>query len=645
MPDTKTDEIHEYDDDIQAVVKDVKALVFESADRTSAHVAYLSRDQEFQCERINEEWVRITHITESNATKAANKGIDNDDEDEEDDEEEDEDTDGDEDKDDEDEDDEDDEEDDEDDITLAEGGYVLVEALTFKDEKGSHDSEDEEEDEDEILPFYNDDAFTDTFADAKLSTMTTEEYIDNLAKGLKIEDIRGILGMPHQFLPNADVRDDYNMSNDTLGDSSSLGRLYLEKIIRHIPLLLITPGTPNFMSTYSKRQRTTMLENLGIPGFNDVDLKELVNNHKGKYYTLKYSFTEYTWYLNAMLRSAAIFLEIGDEKVGNQKLKNFNWLYYTTNPDSDGYKIFSHGDMYKVLGPYTGCLAIYADCGTSVDDSFSNSTTQSQMSSALNSLSDTGREMNFIIGNVGGAAGLALSKLTGLEDFQNNQAAIASIIDTAMGSNNILSDILGKCQTILAGGRMVFPEIWAESSFSRSYSCKMKLVSPAGDRLSVFLNILVPIYHILALTLPRQSIGQTYFSPFLVRAFCKGLFNVDMGIITDLSINKGAEGEWTVDGIPTVAELSFTIKDLYDGMFMSKTESLADTSVMSNITELDYIANSCGVNINDHDVFRTIKLYAALGFYGFVKDVGELNILGGIVQGLSNIAQGIFGAF
>lgn len=173
----------------------------------------------------------------------------------------------------------------------------------------------------------------------------------------------------------------------------------------------------------------------------------------------------------------------------------------------------------------------------------------------------------------------------------------------------------------------------------------MKLISPSGDKLSVFLNILVPIYHILALTLPRQSIGQTYFSPFLVRAWCKGLFNVDMGIITDLSINKGAEGEWTIDGIPTVAELSFTIKDLYDGMFMSKTESIADTSVMTNITELDYIANSCGVNINDHDVFRTLKLYGALGFYGAARDILEVGIFGTMEQTFSQIAQNIFGVF
>ena len=100
----------------------------------------------------------------------------------------------------------------------------------------------------------------------------------------------------------------------------------------------------------------------------------------------------------------------------------------------------------------------------------------------------------------------------------------------------------------------------------------MKLISPSGDKLSVFLNILVPIYHLLALVLPRQSKGtpEGYYSPFLVKAACKSLLNIDMGIITDLNLTKGGEAEWTVDGLPTVAEISFTIKDLYEGLSMTE---------------------------------------------------------------------------
>lgn len=486
--------------------------------------------------------------------------------------------------------------------------------------------------------FHIDDSFTVSYL---VSNPSDEQYKANIS-GLRIQDIRGILGAPHQFLPSADAR--LNASSKGPGTIDSLGRLYSDKIIKQIPLLLITPGVPSFMSSFSEEQKSVAISNL-LGGRHDVDLDALVNDHSGKYYTLKYAYTSYFYYVNAMLRSAAYFLGIQNRKINNKKLSTFNWLYYTTDPDGKNSDIFGNEGLKKFLGPYAGCIAFYADCGNQVDDTFSNSTSQSQLSSALNSLSDSGRELNFLVGNIGSEAGLSLTEATGSGELQDNMEKLHDIVNNSLGSNSVLGSILNKATTILAGGRMVFPEIWSDSSFSRSYNCKMKLVSPSGDKFSVFLNILVPIYHLLALTLPRQSMGQSYFSPFLVRAYSKGLFNIDMGIISDLSITKGAEGEWTKDGIPTVADVSFTIKDLYQNLFMSYAKTEGDSNIMSNITELDYIANSCGVNINDHEIGRTLKMYVALEFTGRIEDAIQIGIFGNLSQFFNQKLNNIFGAF
>lgn len=484
--------------------------------------------------------------------------------------------------------------------------------------------------EDTAEAVYTDDAFTTEYS----KYISEDAYKSNLSQGLRVKDLRGILGMPHQFNSLTDPR------IDGTNDPDAFGRVYAEKIIKQIPLLLITPGIPSFMSSYSKKQKQTVIEK-AITNVTTAGLDSLINENSGKYYSLKYSYTDYFYYVNAMLRSAAIFLDIGSKRIDGKRLDNMNWLYYS----NDGNDIFGHEGLDRFLGPYAGAIAFYADAGTTVDDSFSNTTTQSQLSSALNSLSDTGREMNFLIGNVGSEAGLKLDKLTGAEDLQNNMENVRKTVDDILGSGNIMSNILNKAQTILAGGRMVFPEIWADSSFSRSYSCKMRLVSPCGSKLSVFLNILVPIYHLLALCLPRQSIGQSYYSPFLIRAYYKGLFNIDMGIMTGLSITKGAEGEWTPDGIPTVAEVNFEIKDMYDGMFMSRATDSRDMNIMSNITELDYIANSCGVNVNDQEVYRTIKLYKALNFTGNFRDKISIGIFAKIGEYFNQKMNDLFGVF
>lgn len=486
---------------------------------------------------------------------------------------------------------------------------------------------------------YTDDAFIDNVYSKGYSD---EDYLKNIENGLRIQDIRGIMGVPHQLLPISDPRID---SPNGVGAAESLGRIYAESIIKNIPLLLMTPGLPQFMAGYNENQLSSILGNLG--GQNTgASINDLFSaGTAGKYYTLQFAYVEYFHYVNAMLRAAAFFLEIENEEIDGKKLGTLNWLWQTAS--FNGAEIYSHGNLQSFLGPYAGCLAFYADAGTSVDDSFSNETTQSTLANGIDSLSDSGRELNFLVGNISAQAGLKLDKLFGTGNPQDIINNAKSTIDNILPTNNVISNILGKATTILAGGRIVFPEIWSDSSFSRSYSCSMKLISPAGDKMSVYLNILVPIYHLLGFTLPRQSegTGQAYFSPFLVRAYYKSIFNVDMGIIPGLSITKGDEGEWTIDGLPTVANVNFEIKDLYSGLYMSKQESdVKNQNLMSNIQELDYIANSCGININDQEVWRTIRMYTILGFTSRTGDKFS-DFLGTLAQGFNQKLNNLFGVF
>ena len=514
-----------------------------------------------------------------------------------------------------------------------------------KDDKKDDDSSDDTKESEDLTisePVKLDKEFFKDYS----SYINEKSYKNQLKNGLNIRDLRGILGMPHQFTAITDPRIDSTSNED------SFGRVYSEKIIKNLPLLLMTPGRPSFMADFDKDQKKSALSNLISSDSSDFDI--LFKNGSGKYYSLVYDYTSYFHYVNAMLRSAAYFLDIQDETIdGKTPLGEFNWLYSNAGSIDgkgplgyiDSKEIYNHGKLSNFLGPYAGCIAFYADAGNTVDESFSNSTTESQLASTLNTLSDTGREINFLIGNVGTQV-LALTDLGGAGELGSTVNGISDAIDGLLGEGNILSNILDRASNVLGGGRLVFPELWSDSSFSRSYSCSMKLVSPSGDKLSVFLNILVPIYHLLGFTLPRQAKGQAYFSPFLVRAYYKSLFNVDMGIVTGLSITKGSEGEWTSAGLPTVANVSFEIKDLYDDMFMSPQNNEGDKEgILSNIQELDYIANSCGVNINDQEIGRTLEMYVALGFSTKISDKISIDIFGNISQYFNQKMNDLFGMF
>jgi hypothetical protein len=484
----------------------------------------------------------------------------------------------------------------------------------------------------------------DYFQTESTALIDDNAYKDGLAEGLRIKSMRGVMGMPQQFLPITDPRIG---SSQSVGDNDLFGRVYSEKIIKNIPLLLMAPGVPRFLTKYKRGNVRNLIQ--GFEG-DENGIDDLMDGKTGKFYTLEYQYKEYYYYVNTMLRSAAIFLGIENEKISGKNLVGKeddgtalwanNWKDETS---LGGNNVLYDTSLSNFLKPYANCIAFYADAGNTVDDSFSNNTGDSELKGMINGLSDKAREMSFLLGTASSELGLKYDAI-----MQTTDGIADSLINTVnniLGGNSGLGRILGKASTILAGGRIILPEIWNDSSFSRSYSCSMKLVSPSGDKLSIFMNILVPIYHLLGLTLPREASDQAYMSPFLVRAYYKGLFNVDMGIISGLNITKGDEGEWTVDGLPTVANVSFDIKDLYSGLYMSKSLGEGRTQgILSNIQELDYIANSCGINVNDHEIGRMVKLAAALKLTG-VQDKISLGIFSNIGQHFNNKVQQIFGVF
>ena len=120
----------------------------------------------------------------------------------------------------------------------------------------------------------------------------------------------------------------------------------------------------------------------------------------------------------------------------------------------------------------------------------------------------------------------------------------------------------------------------------------------------------------IALTAPQQMDANSYKSPFLIRAYYKGFFNVDMGIITSMNMSKGSNAKWTANGLPTEVDISMDIKDLYDTFMVTQSKDdgiLAGAQkIINNTALMDYLANMCGINISKVDIERSIDIYKDL---------------------------------
>ena len=409
------------------------------------------------------------------------------------------------------------------------------------------------------------------------------------------KSIDGIYGVPYQFMPSVDPKMDGTM----------FGQIYAEKIIARMPLLLLAPGKVNFTRAYKDKDSAAQSILAQIDNAVGVDELAQATNNAGRYYTFDYDYAEYYKYVNAMCMSGAYFLGIENAKikVGDtyKDIKSVDWGSFGT-------------DTFKKILSNREYVAFYVDSASQTNETLSNTTTESQLASKVNSFADTGREISFLLG---ATTGTEFANSYGSQELIDQaMATIQDISSQYLNGNKLFEDIGKNFATIACGGKLIFPEIWSDSDFSNSYDINIKLRTPDGDKLSWFLNIYVPLAHLICLTAPREASDSGpngYVTPFLVRGFYKGLFNCDMGIITSLSITRGREKAWTLDGLPTEVDVSLELKDLYK--MLSITSYTSAGSFVNNIGLMDYIANMCGININEPDFTRSVEIYCMLKGY------------------------------
>ena len=414
------------------------------------------------------------------------------------------------------------------------------------------------------------------------TSLSDQEVMDSLL----VHNLSGIYGIPYQFMASVDPR---------ISDSV-MGRKYAEKIISKMPLLCITPGKVEFMSNYSKAEQEGVIASL-IEGGAETDISSIIKNN-GRYFTFAFAYKEYFDYVNSLCRVGARFLNIQNMEIniGGTKAKAsaFNW---------------ENALNKKLKATFTSqeFIGFYMDSTDSVSETFSNETTQSQLSSTVNGISDLAREIGFLLG---AGAGQTIQVMDQAK-LSETMATIDNITNKYLNGSRIIKDIANNFATIATGGKLLFPEIWADSQFSRSFDVTIKLRTPDCDTVSWYTNIYVPLCHLIALAAGHQTDNSNgYYSPFLIRAFYKGLFNVDMGIITDMSITKGKEAAWNIDGLPTEVDVNLTIKDLYN--MLSIVPGNKPKNFVTNNILMDYIANTCGININQMDIQRSLEVYYIL---------------------------------
>lgn len=300
----------------------------------------------------------------------------------------------------------------------------------------------------------------------------------------------------------------------------------------------------------------------------------------------------------------------------------------TTTDDSDSSLAEQIADNYSNAID-TSLTDVMVDKITSVmfmvepiafEESLTNSTSESEIEGSISSISDgIGQEIAFItgsdadIGLVEGVSGLLGNTLSTAANF------LTGLVQPIAGgfTTNLIHGALNS----IKGQKMIYPKIYQKSESSMDYQFVIKLNTPYGDTYNYYMNIIVPLMHLIALAAPRMVTANTTTSPYLVQAFIPGMCTCQLGIISNMVINKNKSlHAVNVNGFPLEIEVNITIEELYDSLSISPANDPA--SFLFNETLNDYMANLAGLqpsvdtyNQQRRSMFQSLENFFTSGEY------------------------------
>ena len=209
---------------------------------------------------------------------------------------------------------------------------------------------------------------------------------------------------------------------------------------------------------------------------------------------------------------------------------------------------------------------------TSFEETLSNDTANSFVEDTVDALKDSvGAEIGWITNSNSdtGAVGQMIDFLG--STAENATTSLAGMVEGVTGG--FVSNIFSGAVQSIKGQKMIYPEIYKSSNSAMNYNFSVVLTTPYGDPYNYYMDILVPLMHLIGLVAPRMVTANTVASPYLVQAYLPGQCTCQLGIIQNMTITKNPNSsKVSVNGFPLEVKVTFTIKELYNALGKNVSE-------------------------------------------------------------------------
>lgn len=443
-------------------------------------------------------------------------------------------------------------------------------------------------------------------------------------------------------------------NNSPMAIMCSLGRRFFEVTISRPTIVAIAPGRV-YYPTKGLGAKEDYAKQLDM--FNNGNPADIIGDDKASFFTIKPCYNDspdgkirgYISYVSVLMRVFAVFLSRNVASTAKDTASNSGIHYYSrtatsltdiessnSNIQFSDRKVPVFGGAYKDFtwhlydgeGSYSnenplfnfaavnkngeyGLLNVnssgytedgftyirfFALNGSRSSDTFDTQIDDTQMAGAINQIGNGMKDAAFFISGV-----------IGNELSDNIDDATEKLKEFANGSTNggMFSALLDATAEVVRGGKIMFPKVISDCDYGKSMSMECVFTSIYGAPESIYLNGYSGLAHILALALPHQvrSSIDIYTYPYIVKAFCKGVFSCPMGVVTGMTVDyAGESGDmWSTDSVPTEIKVSFQITPLISKLAMTSENDSTGWLLRNNGLQ-EYIATIAGADLRGDKV-------------------------------------------
>jgi hypothetical protein len=269
------------------------------------------------------------------------------------------------------------------------------------------------------------------------------------------------------------------------------------------------------------------------------------------------------------------------------------WTNYRYITPEEGNEVQQWTSIDNLKGETSQYVSFMIDAAQE-SESYTNTVGPSEIySSVINKGSAIGTEIAFITN----------SSQSAIDD--NVIALAGSTVNVAQRVLGSLTGGVGKFTAAVAAGmaksftgdHTIYPEIFKEHTSTQSFSIHVKLRASRGDPYTYLIDVLVPLFHILGMVLPKMSKNSSasYQYPPIIQCNVPGIWGTRLGIVESVTVSKNPEGDGvSINGYPMSLNVDIQVKDLMHTLVTTPMNSPA--LFLNNYTMFDYIAQITGVD-------------------------------------------------